>query len=110
MPQNLHQNFSSRFQASAPWHFLYFLPEPHGQGSLRPTLSPVRRGALPLVSAVAELTERACSSSRCFFFWNSRSSASIVVEGARLETDAGCRAGACVGCGGGRVFGTAPAS
>ncbi len=20
----------------APWHFLYFLPEPHGQGSLRP--------------------------------------------------------------------------
>src|ERR1044072_8679420 len=20
-----------------PWHFLYFLPEPHGQGSLRPT-------------------------------------------------------------------------
>ena len=27
-------------QASyAPWHFLYFLPEPHGHGSLRPTLS-----------------------------------------------------------------------
>ena len=23
----------------APWHFLYFLPEPHGQGSLRPTRS-----------------------------------------------------------------------
>jgi len=23
----------------APWHFLYFLPEPHGQGSLRPTLA-----------------------------------------------------------------------
>ena len=23
----------------APWHFLYFLPEPHGHGSLRPTLS-----------------------------------------------------------------------
>ena len=22
----------------APWHFLYFLPEPHGQGSLRPDL------------------------------------------------------------------------
>ena len=20
-----------------PWHFLYFLPEPHGQGSFRPT-------------------------------------------------------------------------
>src|SRR5581483_2190444 len=23
----------------APWHFLYFLPEPHQQGSLRPTFS-----------------------------------------------------------------------
>src|SRR3954451_13042820 len=23
----------------APWHFLYFLPLPHQQGSLRPTLS-----------------------------------------------------------------------
>src|SRR5205823_6444833 len=22
----------------APWHFLYFLPEPHGQRSFRPTL------------------------------------------------------------------------
>ncbi len=26
-------------------HFLYFLPLPHGQGSLRPTLGPVRTGA-----------------------------------------------------------------
>ena len=25
--------------AAAPWHFLYFLPLPHGQSSLRPTLS-----------------------------------------------------------------------
>ena len=24
--------------ACAPWHFLYFLPEPQGHGSLRPTL------------------------------------------------------------------------
>ena len=24
----------------APWHFLYFLPLPHGQGSLRPTFLP----------------------------------------------------------------------
>ena len=24
----------------APWHFLYFLPLPQGQGSLRPVLSP----------------------------------------------------------------------
>src|SRR6185312_55558 len=27
---------------SEPWQFLYFLPEPHGQGSLRPTLRSVR--------------------------------------------------------------------
>src|SRR5688572_24831457 len=26
-------------QAVAPWHFLNFLPEPHGHGSLRPTLA-----------------------------------------------------------------------
>src|SRR3954453_14076397 len=31
----------------APWHFLYFLPEPHQQGSLRPILS---RSALTTVS------------------------------------------------------------
>ena len=43
--------------------------------------------------------ERACSSSRCFFFWNSRSRASMVVEGARLET--GWRAAGVVGCCGG---------
>src|SRR5216684_3246172 len=30
--------------ALAPWHFLYFLPEPQGQGSLRPTLAPARTG------------------------------------------------------------------
>ena len=29
-------------QLSAPWQCLYFLPEPHGQGSLRPTLGPSR--------------------------------------------------------------------
>ena len=37
-----------------PWHFLYFLPEPHGQSSLRPTFSPERRGApVPLLSGEA---------------------------------------------------------
>src|SRR4028119_1473846 len=25
-------------ETPAPWHFLYFFPEPQGQGSLRPTL------------------------------------------------------------------------
>ena len=24
---------------AAPWHFLYFLPDPQGQGSLRPTFA-----------------------------------------------------------------------
>ncbi len=36
---------------AAPWHFLYFLPEPQGQGSLRPTLTSLVDGrlrALPL--------------------------------------------------------------
>src|SRR5580692_3317432 len=33
-----------------PWHFLYFLPLPQGQGSLRPTLSPVRRCAVGALS------------------------------------------------------------
>ena len=32
-------------RAHAPWHFLYFLPLPHGQGSLRPTFVGV--AALP---------------------------------------------------------------
>lgn len=27
-------------QALRPWQFLYFLPEPHGQGSLRPIRGP----------------------------------------------------------------------
>src|SRR5229473_1027760 len=28
----------------APWHFLYFFPDPQGQGSLRPTFAPARTG------------------------------------------------------------------
>src|SRR5919108_620464 len=28
-----------RASGQAPWHFLYFLPEPHQQGSLRPIFS-----------------------------------------------------------------------
>lgn len=31
-----------RSSGYAPWHFLYFLPEPQGHGSLRPTLSSLR--------------------------------------------------------------------
>src|SRR5271163_3549585 len=68
--------------ALAPWHFLYFLPEPQGQGSLRPTFSPVRRcvGCAPL----PEPARLAAASSRCFFCLNSFSSASMVVEGWRV--------------------------
>ena len=29
---------TSDTQLSLPWHCLYFFPDPHGQGSLRPTL------------------------------------------------------------------------
>src|SRR5690606_37160368 len=32
-------------QAGLPWQCLYFLPEPQGQGSLRPTFSPRTNGA-----------------------------------------------------------------
>src|SRR5262249_9047507 len=32
--------------AAAPWHFLYFFPLPHGQGSLRPTFGSSRRTCL----------------------------------------------------------------
>src|ERR1043165_3754967 len=28
--------------AAVPWHFLYFFPEPQGQGSLRPTFASLR--------------------------------------------------------------------
>lgn len=30
---------------AAPWQFLYFFPDPHGHGSLRPTLGPTWIGA-----------------------------------------------------------------
>src|ERR1035437_6650353 len=33
--------------AYAPWHFLYFLPLPQGQGSLRPVFWPVTTGVAP---------------------------------------------------------------
>src|ERR1019366_4861537 len=52
------------FYCSAAWHFLYFFPDPQGQGSLRPTFSPVRRCVGALASpAPAKL---AASNSRCF--------------------------------------------
>src|ERR1017187_8421807 len=35
----------------APWHFLYFFPLPHGQGSLRPTFCPTVTVRDPLESS-----------------------------------------------------------
>src|SRR5215211_3707840 len=37
--------------AAAPWHFLYFFPLPHGQGSLRPTFGSSRRTVFTLASS-----------------------------------------------------------
>jgi hypothetical protein len=33
------------YTVSLPWQFLYFLPLPHGQGSLRPILGPTFIGS-----------------------------------------------------------------
>src|SRR5206468_7787732 len=39
--------------SSGRWHFLYFFPDPHGQGSLRPTRGPARTmGAVWFCTAV----------------------------------------------------------
>lgn len=63
----------------APWHFLYFLPEPQGHGSFLPTLACPRTtccGALaPFDPAI-----RACSSSFFLRRWNCASRSSIDVE------------------------------
>src|SRR5262249_16789371 len=37
--------------AAAPWHFLYFLPLPHGHGSFRPTFGSSRRTVLTSASS-----------------------------------------------------------
>ena len=38
-----------------PWHFLYFLPLPQGQGSLRPTFLPSRLTVCTVVAAALRL-------------------------------------------------------
>src|SRR5439155_12659336 len=40
-----------RVHAAAPWHFLYFFPLPHGQGSLRPTFGSSRRTVFTAASS-----------------------------------------------------------
>src|ERR1051326_9330529 len=71
----------------APWHFLYFLPDPHGQGSFLPTLAAPRTtccgAVLPFDPAM-----RACSSSRFLRRWNCASRSSMEVE-ARLRGGGG---------------------
>src|SRR5215203_3380234 len=37
------RGISGFHQAATPWHFLYFFPLPHGQGSFRPTFGSSRR-------------------------------------------------------------------
>ena len=60
---------------TAPWHFLYFFPEPHGQGALRGTLSLITwLGCLPCgaaaassppLSTAARLSETRCGWACC---------------------------------------------
>src|SRR5262249_1504999 len=42
--QKIDRDEACQIYALAPWHFLYFFPEPQGHGSLRPTFAPVRTG------------------------------------------------------------------
>ena len=49
-------------QTSWPWHCLYFLPEPHGHGSLRPTFWPLRTEVVAANVGVAPRTSAASSS------------------------------------------------
>src|SRR6516162_1217824 len=71
----------------APWHFLYFLPDPQGQGSFLPTLSPPRTTCCGVVFPF-DPAMRACSSSFFLRRWNCASKSSMEVE-ARLRGGAG---------------------
>ena len=48
----------SRRHSPTPWHFLYFLPLPQGQGSFLPTRGSVRRTGGPLTSTPSTNTQR----------------------------------------------------
>src|SRR5579863_9836836 len=63
----------------APWHFLNFFPDPHGQGSFRPTFSWPRTTCCTCGVSPAPAM-RASSSSRRFRRLNSSSSSSTEVE------------------------------
>src|ERR1700741_1820072 len=72
------QGRPSLHQLYAPWHFLYFLPEPPGQGSLRPTFSAPRTTCCTVLCSPLPAM-RACSSSRRFLRWKASSSSSTEV-------------------------------
>lgn len=48
----------AQFTVAPPQHFLYFFPEPHGHGSLRPTLGALRRGSLVRALALTYRCDR----------------------------------------------------
>src|SRR5580700_4640145 len=68
---------SERRLLYAPQHFLYFLPLPQGQGSLRPTFSPRTTCCTACISPAPAM--RACSSSRRLRRWKASSMSSIEV-------------------------------
>lgn len=63
----------------APWHFLYFFPDPQGQGSFRPTFSCPRTTCCTCCASPAPAM-RACSSSRRLRLMKASSSSSAEVE------------------------------
>ena len=52
------QAWRTRTQAIRPWHCLYFLPEPHGQGALRGTLPQVEGSAGSMLEQSSPLGHR----------------------------------------------------
>ena len=58
---------------AAPQHFLYFFPEPQGQGSLRPTLGPSRTIVSGMTSPSAKSQAPFFFTKEAFSWWFSRS-------------------------------------
>src|ERR1700722_8248300 len=74
------------FSPYAPWHFLNFLPEPQGQGSLRPTFCPTLTGCAD-VEPSPPTHCRSCSS-LSFLRWILRVKSSIWLWAARRTSRA----------------------
>src|SRR5690606_23102201 len=71
---------SHRNQAACPQHFLYFLPDPQGQGSFRPTFAVVITCFTLLPDAPPEPAIEISASSRSFLRRTSRVNSSIEVS------------------------------